>query len=211
MSAKGFLGILISLICLFFIWRHVGPVVVYLCRKRVRHLALEGLSKPKTSIARRLETNGFEFLGWRTESVGVLWRHRSAVFVRENRIVADVPQGSKSQNLYLATFWEDGSCAITRVGTSRQVEDKNYLSRGLSTLRQIKVPNLLAHHYKTEGALGAQGASVPVDSMEKRIELAKQWYQKHSRYELGRPALMGGILSASFLAFWIYSIVLLTN
>jgi hypothetical protein len=206
-SAKGVLAVLLGLVCLFFIWRHLGPLLRYLFPGRIRHAVVPGLAQPTNWLAKRLEAEGFRYLGTRTESLAWLWRHRAAVFAREGRVIADAPPRSSSRGAYLATFWKNGACAMTRVGTTRTVEGDGYLSRGVTTL--TKVSKLLAHHYKTEGALGAQGDPVEVDSVEQRVELARTWYKQHGRTELGRAALLGGVLTASFVAFWVYAYIVL--
>ncbi len=207
MTANGFLGILISIVSVFFIWKHLGPVVRFLWPQRVVHRRLEGVSKPKKRIVDDLESNGFEYLGTRLESIFFLWNHSSSVFVRESRITADIAHHSGLRGSYFATFWDDGACAMTRLGSPRSVKNENYVSQGVSS--RTKIPELLAGHYKAEAALGRVDEPVKIDSLDERIRLARKWYAENARNELAGSGLIGGLLAASFIAFWIYSFVLL--
>lgn len=209
MTATGFLGIIISIVSVFFVWKHLGPVFRFMWPQRIRHSRVDGDSKVQKKIVTDLESNDFEYMGTRLESLFFLWNHRSSVFVRQGRISADIAHHAGLRGSYLATFWEDGACAITRLGSPRSVKDENYVSQGISSM--TKIPELLARHYKTEAALGKTEEPVKIDSLDERMRLAEKWYRENGRSESARSGLIGAMLVASFIAFWIYSFILLFN
>jgi hypothetical protein len=202
---------LLSLVCLFFIWRHLGGVLRFLFPKKVTHRALEGLKPPETPAAARLKELGFEHLGSRSESIALLWRHRAFVFVRESRVIAELPPSGRTRGALMLTFWRDGSSALTRVGPGRDVESQSYISVGVS--RTSTMGDALETHLRSERTMRSKGEDrdpEEVGSIEKRLELASSWYRLHARKELLWPAALGGFLVAGFLAFWIYGIILLS-
>ncbi len=207
MTGTGFLFILITIVCLYFIRNHLDPVLRFLFPHRIKHRKLNNFPEPDGDLTKKLKESGFEFLGTRSESIFLLWSHRFSVFVRNRRITADIPPTSNMRGGYLATFWENGECAMTRVGSSRTVSGDDYISKGVSSMSTIT--SLLAEHYKTEAALEKDKDPITIDSLEKRIDSAKKWYIKNGRTEMARSALLGAILAASFIAFWVYALVML--
>lgn len=207
MTGTGFLFILITIVCLYFIRNHLDPVLRFLFPHRINHKKLDNFPKPDADLTKKLEESGFEFLGTRSEAIFLLWSHRFSVFIREGRITADIPPTSNMRGGYLATFWENGGCAMTRVGSTRTVSGDDYISRGVPSMSTIT--NLLAEHYKTETSLEKDEDPTTIDSVEKRIESAKKWYIRNGRTEMARAAVLGAILAASFIAFWVYALIML--
>jgi len=64
--------------------------------------------------------------------------------------------------------------------------------------------DLLDLHADQEAGLSLGQTPVAVESLEQRVQLARDWYAEHARSELIVPAVAEGALVAGMLAVCIY-------
>lgn len=210
MQSNTLLLILVTVVCAFFVYRHLGVVLRFLFPRHVKHGALEGFSAPTHGASDVLTKNGFAFLGVRVEQIAYLWRYRAFVFVRQGTVVADVGASNRLRSGYLASFWQDGRFLLTVIGGHRDIETPTYRSQCASA--HSPFAQILNVHLQTAADLNAkhQAKQQVVETMETRLQLAETWYAHHARKALKLDAIMGAVLMSTFGAFWIYALVLLT-
>jgi hypothetical protein len=209
MSTKPIIIVAVAAVCLFFAWRFLGPVVCFLFPRRVSHRHGRDLQEPDDPLCGRLKELGFIFLGVRIESVGWLWRRKAAVYVLDKTVAADLVLPPKLKGSYLMTFWPESRCALTRVGSDRTVEAPKYHSAGAAVSGGFE--GLLQAHRKTEAVVGMGDEPRRVKDMQRRLELASEWYRNHARAELSLAAALGAVIALGFLSFGIYAIWLLSR
>ena len=202
-------AILLSGICLVLVWRHLGPVLFFLLGSRVRHSGIPagapGAPDPSGPTLEAFEKMGFEFLGIRSERLGLLWGRQALVLARKDGTIADLPSPDRLAGAYLATFWTDGRCVITKADGRREVETADYHSVGAHTRNPA---DLVAAHFRNEKALTSEDRAekIVVSHMDQRLDLARLWWRRHRKAELALPAGIGAALTAGSAALWIYGV-----
>ncbi len=204
-------AILLSGICLVLVWRHLGPVLFFLLGGRIRHSGLPAgdpkAPKPKGPMIEAFEEMGFTFLGIRTERLGLIWGRQSLVLVRNDGTIADLASPDRLAGAYLAGFWKNGACVITKAEGRREVQTDDYRSACLPTKNPA---DLLAAHFRNEQAVLAawqdQADKLVPASMEERLDLARQWWQRNRKAEFALPAAIGALFTAASLALWAYGL-----
>ena len=200
------LGGLISATALFLLWRYAEAPLLYLFAKRVRVGGDVKAPDLRGPVADQLEAMGFAYLGIRWERLFKLWGRTAAVYVRQGTIVADLPSARRTEGAYLATFWQDESCALTKFGSSREVTEPGYHSRSAGSHR---VESILDEHIRTESTVSKGRTPVSVETMERRLRLAASWWTHHARSELAVAALVGAVFTAATASAWIYGMLAL--
>jgi hypothetical protein len=180
----------------------LGTVLRFLFPFRVRHRARPGLPEPEGPAAAGLRRAGFRFLGVRQEDIFRMHGRVAAVFAHPDGRVADLPLSGRLPGAYLITLYDDGRCALTRVGAGRDVVVDRYRSTAMSV--SAAVPDLLLRHAESQSALSLGRAPIVAATLEDRLGQAATWYREHARSELIVPALLEGVLFAALLGFSVY-------
>ncbi|MCD6497664.1 MAG: hypothetical protein J7M25_05075 [Deltaproteobacteria bacterium] len=200
------LALLISAVALYLLWRYAEAPLLFLFAKRVKMGGDAKAPQPRGPMAEQLEASGFSYLGIRWERLFKLWGRTAAVYVRHNTIIADLPSPSRSEGAYLATFWQDDSCALTKFGSSREVTEPDYHSRAAGSRR---VASVLDEHIRTETTVSKGRTPVSVETMDERIRLARAWWERHARSELSLAAAVGTLFLLAAASAWIYGLLVL--
>ena len=209
-------AVLLSGICLALVWRHLGPVLLFVLGGHTKHRGIPAedsrAPEPSGAAVDAFLDMGFSYLGLRTERF-LLWGRQALVFVRQDGIIADLPSPDRLAGTYLATFWKDDRCLVTKAQGRRDVSGPNYRSVGAHTTDPAE---LLAAHFRNEQSLAPADQNAPEASsqqekilpatMEERLALAEKWWQDHRKAEMAQPALIGALLTAGSLALWVYGL-----
>ena len=169
---------------------------------RVRHEGLPAAPEPEGPVAEALRGLGFRYLGGRKEQVFGLHARVAAVYAHPDGRVVDLPLSGRLAGAYVMTLYEEDRCALTRVGSGREVIADRYRSQPVGRGQRLR--EVLEAHAQAEAAVSLGHSKVVVEDLEGRRRVAARWYGEHARTELWLPAGVEGLLLVAFVVFGVY-------
>lgn len=194
------IGLTLGLVVLAY--GHLSNLLRFLFPGRVRHEVLPVAPEPEGPVPEALRGLGYRYLGGRRERVFGLHAHVAAVYAHPEGPVVDLPLSGRLVGGYVVTLFEGDRCALTRVGSGREVIADRY--RSLAVGRGMSLREVLEAHAESEAAISLGHPPVVVEDLEGRRRLADRWYQEHARTELVLPAGAEGLLLAALVTFGVY-------
>lgn len=180
----------------------LGNLLRFLLPGRVRHRGLPESPEPEGPVVDALHQLGFRYLGSRSERVLGLHAHVAAVYAHPDGRVVDLPLSGRLGGAYVMTLYEEDRCALTRVGSGREVVADRYRSQAVGRGRSLR--EVLEVHAESEAAVSLGHAPVVAEDLDGRRRIGERWYREHARSELLLPAAAEGLLFGALVAFGVY-------
>jgi hypothetical protein len=202
LSAVDLLRIGLTLLLAVLAYGRLGTLLRFAFPGRVRHRDRPGAGEPAGPAAAALRAVGFRFLGVRGEAIFRIHGRVAAVYAHPDGRVVDLPLSGQLPGAYVMTIFGDGRCALTWVGTGREVAADRYRSGTVGPGATVR--DLLATHAEARAAISLGEPARVVGSLADRLALAELWYREHARVELAVPALLDGALLVGLVGLAVY-------